>query len=131
MDVLEILRCPQTGNKLRFGDGGAVVCVDGCDVRYAVVDGILTVVTGEADITSLEYDVTLNTISSSTGRLEIRDMFGTEAVLDGKNLKEGNNISYRPLTINDPHRYNLRNQTWAEPRCQTAIRAVSRTLIAG
>ena len=83
---------------------------------YAVVDSILTVAVGESTITSFEYDSALNTISSSTSTLKIRDLFGVSVTIGGSDLQDGNNISERPSTINDSHKYNLRNQSWAEPR---------------
>ena len=41
MELIDILRCPRTGNRLRFGDGNSVVRVHGSDVTYPVVDGIV------------------------------------------------------------------------------------------
>ncbi len=56
MDVLDILRCPRTGNRLRFGDGHSVVCVEGCDVRYPVVDGIVDFCGEAGDAAAAPYD---------------------------------------------------------------------------
>ncbi len=56
MDVLEILRCPRTGNRLRFGDGDSVVCVEGCDVCYPVVDGIVDFCGDAGDVAAAPYD---------------------------------------------------------------------------
>lgn len=56
MDVLEILRCPQTGNRLRFGDGDSFVCVEGCDVRYPVVEGIVDFCGEAGDVAAAPYD---------------------------------------------------------------------------
>lgn len=42
---------------------------------------------------------------------------GTESPnIAGKNLREGSNISLRPVVLTTRHLYNLRNQTWAIPR---------------
>lgn len=83
---------------------------------YATVDGILTVATGQSSITSFEYDTGTNTITGSFDTLKIRDLFGVEDIISSVNLKVGNNISLRPSGIDDEHLYNLRNQTWSEPR---------------
>ena len=37
MELTDILRCPRTGNRLRFCDGDSVVRVDGSDVTYQLV----------------------------------------------------------------------------------------------
>ena len=44
---------------------------------------------------------------------------GTESPnIAGKNLREGNNITLRPLVITSRHLYNLRNQGWSAPKPQ-------------
>lgn len=84
--------------------------------NYATVDGVMVITTGQKEVTLVEYDPATNTISSSTDIIRIRDLFGVEAVVDGEDLKVGNNITTRPASINDEHKYNLRNQSWADPR---------------
>jgi hypothetical protein len=81
---------------------------------FASVDGILVVATGGADILSLVYSS--GTITSSTSRLLIRDLFGVGDVVEGVDLRVGSGIATRPKTEVSGHVYNLRNQTWAEPR---------------
>lgn len=53
MDVLEILRCPRTGNKLRPGDEDSVVCVEGFAIRrqgnfksFVYFEAVKTALTG-------------------------------------------------------------------------------------
>lgn len=41
MGLTDILICPRTGSRLRFGKGDSVVCVHASDVTYPVVDGIV------------------------------------------------------------------------------------------
>ena len=42
---------------------------------------------------------------------------GTESPnIAGKNLREGNNITLRPLVLTSRHLYNLRNQGWSTPK---------------
>lgn len=81
---------------------------------YAVVDGILVVVTGTENITYFEYDA--DTITASSAKLLIRDFFGVEDILDGKDLTRGNGVQTRPTSLESNHLYNLRNQSWSIPR---------------
>lgn len=42
---------------------------------------------------------------------------GTESAnIAGKNLREGNNVTLRPLVLTSRHLYNLRNQGWSTPK---------------
>jgi hypothetical protein len=41
-----------------------------------------------------------------------------DPTIAGKNLRQSNNLSLRPLVMTEAHLYNLRNQTWAIPRYQ-------------
>ena len=81
---------------------------------YAVVDGILVVVNGEKSVNTFEYNG--GTITQSSDILLMRDFFGVDVTIDGDNLRDSNNVTKRPTTKTDGHIYNLRNQTWAEPR---------------
>lgn len=81
---------------------------------YAVVDGNLVIATGRKPITILGYVGGVVTITESI--LYIRDLFGVSDVVSGVNLRQGNNITVRPATTTDNHTYNLRNQTFAQPR---------------
>ena len=80
---------------------------------YAVVDGILVVSTGIKTVTAFEFTAP-STITDTDVSLLIRDFFGVEDSLDGKNLYD--DLTYRPNGYSDIHIYNLRNQTWALPR---------------
>lgn len=81
---------------------------------FAVVDGVLVVAAGIPEIYLFEYDGTV--INSSTVRLLVRDLFGVGDTLDGVDLRSGSGISVRPTSMTNTHAYNLRNQTWGEPR---------------
>lgn len=81
---------------------------------FTTVDGVLICATGEADIVSFQYDG--ESISQSNRRIKIRDFFGVSTTISGKNLREDNNVSFRPNSRTHPHIYNLRNQSWAIPR---------------
>lgn len=56
MDTADILRCPKTGSRLRFGEGESVVHVPGRDVTYPVVDGIVDFCPDVKDTVSKAYD---------------------------------------------------------------------------
>ena len=60
MELTDILRCPQTGDELQFGDCGSVVYVEHSDVTYPVVDGIIDFCPGAADKVSAAYDKIAN-----------------------------------------------------------------------
>lgn len=81
---------------------------------YAVIDGDLIVATGSAEIYAITYSG--GSFSVRTFRLKIRDLFGVEDVINGTDLRVGSGITVRPNTLNFNHLYNLRNQTWAQPR---------------
>lgn len=56
MQLVDILRCPKTGGKLRFNDEDSVVRVEDSDVTYPVIDGIIDFVGQEPDSVSASYD---------------------------------------------------------------------------
>jgi hypothetical protein len=85
---------------------------------YAVVDGLLIMVTGEKRPYVFSYED--GAVTSARETLLIRDFFGVEAedISDGRILTEAQNVGFRPEAANSPstHNYNLRNQTYAYPR---------------
>lgn len=81
---------------------------------FASVDGLLVVATGSPEINLFEW--VNGQVNYSSTRLLIRDLFGVEDIVNGVNLREGSGVTTRPTTQTDTHIYNLRNQTWAEPR---------------
>lgn len=87
----------------------------GLQFSYAVVDGTLIVVTGRKQITVLKYDSN-GGISASDSILYVRDQFGVSDSIAGVNLRQGTGVTIRPTSISDAHTYNLRNQTFAQPR---------------
>ena len=56
MELTDILRCPRTGNRLRFVDGDSVVHVEHSDVTYPIVDGIVDFCPDVKDTISKAYD---------------------------------------------------------------------------
>lgn len=117
----------QLGNELRFFDTDSTALSAGeifsrtftgvplnKQFSYAVVDGLLVVATGLRNITTFKYDSGLVTYTESI--LYIRDQFGVTDIIDGVNLRQGTGVTVRPTSITDNHTYNLRNQTFAQPR---------------
>lgn len=86
--------------------------------NYAVVDGVLVVVTGKRAVNIFTYDADTDSITWTTDFLRIRDLFGTEAHPGGQNTTQHQNIQIRPTATGSRHIYNLRNQTFALPRVE-------------
>lgn len=86
------------------------------DYVYDSLDGNLIITNGLKTPSVLSYDGT--TITKTDITLRVRDMWGVEAVVSGNTLTSADYISFRPATYNDPHLYNLRNQTFARPRVE-------------
>lgn len=82
---------------------------------FAVVDGVLVIVTGEKPIYTLTYE-SPSTFTLATSRLLIRDLFGLEDIDSTVDITRGNDVQNRPTTLSNEHRYNLRNQGWGIPR---------------
>ncbi len=80
---------------------------------YAVLDGTLVMVNGEKSVCTFSYDADTNTVTESTRTLNIRDLFGVTATVSGVELTTSQEVDTRPLTKNDEHLYNLRNQTFS------------------
>lgn len=86
---------------------------------FASVDGNLVIAAGTSYVHILKYENGI--ITQRTSRLLIRDLFGVEDVAfvlpsGDTDLRDGQNITIRPVIATDQHIYNLRNQTWALPR---------------
>ncbi|MHC4085145.1 MAG: methyltransferase domain-containing protein [Planctomycetota bacterium] len=56
MEVTEILRCPNTGNKLRFDNTNSVVAVEDSLTTYPIIDGIVDFCPEAQDVVSKSYD---------------------------------------------------------------------------
>ena len=57
MELTEILRCPKTGNKLRFDNANSVVVVEDSPITYPINDGIVDFCPEAKDKISKSYDV--------------------------------------------------------------------------
>lgn len=95
-------------------------------VGMASVDGVLVVCSGSNNVYTfsavLDSNNELVGIDKSSNPILIRDLFGVEAVINGEDLRNPQNISKRPSKsggspdIDRTHIYNLRNQTFGLPR---------------
>ena len=56
MEVTEVLKCPKTGNKLRFDDSNSVVVVEDSAITYPIKDGIVDFCPEVRDKVSRCYD---------------------------------------------------------------------------
>jgi ubiquinone/menaquinone biosynthesis C-methylase UbiE len=56
MELTDILRCPKTGDRLIFADGDSAVRVEGSDLTYPIIDGIINFLPEVADTVSSAYD---------------------------------------------------------------------------
>lgn len=56
MELTEILRCPKTGNRLRFNEVDSVVYVEDCDIVYPIINGIVDFCPQASDAVSVSYD---------------------------------------------------------------------------
>ena len=56
MEVAKVLKCPKTGNKLKFSDTDSIVSVENSDITYPVIDGIVDFCPGARDAVSASYD---------------------------------------------------------------------------
>jgi len=82
---------------------------------YAVVDGLLVVVTGEKNVLTFVFDVSGISVTYTESILYVRDHFGVEDINPSTGHELGNSsyISERPAVLTQAHTYNLRNQTWS------------------
>ena len=126
-DAAKTLVVVQVGNEIKIFDAsfsplsGSVVftysivgTATSTRCSFATVDGDLVIASGSPTILVFKYNNGAITISS--GKLLIRDLFGVEDTLSGDNLRTGTGVAIRPGSLTPYHLYNLRNQTWAEPR---------------
>jgi ubiquinone/menaquinone biosynthesis C-methylase UbiE len=56
MELTEILKCPKTGNKLRFDEANSVVVVEDSPITYPINDGIVDFCPEAKDKVSKSYD---------------------------------------------------------------------------
>lgn len=85
------------------------------------IDGRLIVACGQEEVAVVSY--VNNTMEVKYLRLLVRDTFGVEDLYSNSDtnfqeidLRDSNNVQFRPKFKTDTHVYNLRNQTWGSPK---------------
>jgi len=77
MELMDILRCPKTGNRLRFDEHHSVVRVEQSDLTYPLVDGIVDLCGQQPDRITAAYDGAASRydtyMTSSTVPMKIRN----------------------------------------------------------
>lgn len=98
-----------TNPSANFLNGGNYITLTGlnkADIDTAVINNSLIVSSSDLDAPILlTYDVTAQTVSQEEITLKVRDIWGVD---DGLELTE------RPTTLSNEHKYNLRNQGWSD-----------------
>ena len=56
MEVTEVLKCPETGNRLQFDDANSIVAVEDSAITYPIIDGIVDFCPEVKDKISTSYD---------------------------------------------------------------------------
>ena len=93
-----------SASTLNRGAPVTLVGVDTYSFSMSTLNGNLLVATGDASAFILEYDSTVDVVSSPIPiSIKIRDLFG---------ITETGSFNSRPSTLTQTHRYNLRNQGW-------------------
>lgn len=92
-----------------FLNGGTHITLSGlnkADIDTAVINNSLIVSSSDLDNPILlTYNVIAQTISQAPITLKVRDIWGVE---------DGLELTKRPTTLSNTHKYNLRNQGWAK-----------------
>jgi hypothetical protein len=86
---------------------------------FSDVNGFLIIATGEERLLKIEATFDANdviSLAASFVTLRIRDLFGVEDLDGTYDLRSDNEIGRSPTSLTDPHRYNLRNQSYAISR---------------
>ena len=104
---LDILQAPISANVIHTVD--LTSAVDRV-FSYTNVDGKLIVTSGSKNFHIFSYEN--GTIVHKTDFLKTRDLFGVEDIFEGRDLTSGDGINFRPTSLTNAHRYNLRNQSF-------------------
>ena len=66
------------------------------------------------DIFIFSYDLVSDTVSFTSRKISIRDLYGVEDIITVNGITRPITIDERPTTLTNNHKYNLRNQGWSE-----------------
>jgi hypothetical protein len=102
---IDLLTTNPSNNFLNSGNYITLTGLNKADIDTAVINNSLIVSSSDLDAPILlTYNVTAQTISQQEITLKVRDIWGVD---DGLELTE------RPSSLSDTHKYNLRNQGWS------------------
>jgi len=101
---IDLLTTNPSANFLNGGNSITLTGLNKADIDTAVISNKLIVSSSDLDApVLLTYDVTTQTVSQEEITIKVRDIWGVD---DGLELTE------RPTTLSNEHKYNLRNQGW-------------------
>jgi len=85
---------------------------------FASIDGKLVVAYGGTTVKVITYTQGSDSLSEEDLNLKVRDLFGVEDIISGRDLLSPEYVNLRPTStaLEENHMYNLRNQGWAIPR---------------
>ena len=103
---IDLLTPNPSNNFLNGGNYISLIGLNKADIDTAVINNSLIVSSSDLDSPILlTYDVTAQTVSQESLTIKVRDIWGVD---DGLELTD------RPNTLSNTHKYNLRNQGWNE-----------------
>jgi hypothetical protein len=103
---IDLLTTNPSNNFLNGGNYITLTGLNKADIDTAVINNSLIVSSSDLDAPILlTYNVTAQTVSQESLIIKVRDIWGVD---DGLDLTE------RPTTLSNEHKYNLRNQGWNE-----------------
>jgi len=102
---IDLLTTNPSANFLNGGNYISLTGLNKADIDTAVINNSLIVSSSDLDAPILlTYNVSAQTVSQEDITLKVRDIWGVD---DGLELTE------RPTTLSNEHKYNLRNQGWS------------------
>lgn len=102
---IDLLTTNPSANFLNGGNHISLTGLNKADIDTAIINNSLIVSSSDLDAPILlTYNVTAQTVSQEQITLKVRDIWGVD---DGLELTE------RPTTLSNTHKYNLRNQGWS------------------
>lgn len=103
---LDLLTSNPSANLLNSGNGLTITGLNNAKIQTAVINNKCIIVSDDlAKPVLLTYNSSTDTVTQTTIDIKVRDIWG---------LDDGLDVDERPATLSADHKYNLRNQGWAE-----------------
>lgn len=103
---LDLLTSNPSANLLNSGNGLTITGLNNAKIQTAVINNKCIIVSDDlAKPVLLTYNSSTDTVTQTTIDIKVRDIWG---------LDDGLDVDERPATLSVDHKYNLRNQGWAE-----------------